>query len=196
MVNSSNDLMSYFGTYDGIVDFPFPARSVVYLTTFPFTDKDVKKWTWVMSRGVEDIFLHGPSHDDEDLYPPGARAGGVGRNRSPYYEPVRIDPDVPSVYVSRALDTKVIPEDTKEKIQYHIVIQNRNRLHGSKLMIAESRQAAGIMIYYEALCGNSIVFVGATVAQKLAKRKKWTRVETLEEAIKLEEDEGVVGVIC
>jgi len=196
MVSSSNDLMSTIGTYDGVADLPFPARSSVYLTTFPFTDKDVKKWAWLMSRGVEDTFLNEPGNDDEDLYPAVTRARAGGRNRSPYYEPVRIEVDVPSIYVSRALDKEVVPEDTKEKVKYHIVVQNRTRPQGSKLLVAEGRKAAGIMIYYEALSGNSILFVGATVDQRLSKRKKWVRVESLEAAIKLEGEEGVVGVIC
>jgi len=196
MVNSPNVLLSKVGNYDGVADLPFPARSSIFLATFPFTDNDVKKWAWLLSRGVEDTFLNEPGNDDDEVYPTMTR--NRGRNRSPYYDgPVVINNDIPSVYVSRALDSTVIPEDTKEKIKYMIVVQNRNNPRSGKLVVAEGRKAAGILLYYEALSGNSIAFVGATVdAGKKLGRKKLVKVDTVEEAVKLTEEEGVVGIIC
>ncbi|KAF2800037.1 hypothetical protein K505DRAFT_32366 [Melanomma pulvis-pyrius CBS 109.77] len=193
MVNSSAELLSKVGKYDGIADLPFPARSSVYLATFPFTDKDVKKWTWLLSRTVEDTFLNEPGNDDEDVYPSANRFRG--RNRSPYYEPINANVDIPSVFVSRALDTAVVPEDSGHKVRYLLVVQNRGRPQGSKLLIAESRKAAGIMLYYEALSGNSVLFVGAVVHQGKKLGRNLVKVETLEEAVKVLED-GVVGVVC
>ncbi|KAF2705324.1 hypothetical protein K504DRAFT_99651 [Pleomassaria siparia CBS 279.74] len=200
MITSSYMLLSKVGNYDGVVDLPLPAFSSAYLATFPFTDKDVKKWAWLMARGVEDTYMNQPrdrDEDDDDDYPRFNRMRG-GRNRSPYYEPVVSVTDIPSLYVSRALETSVIPENTREEVRYMIVIQNRNRPQGCKLLVAESRKAAAIMMYYEALSGNSVVFVGAVVDQtkKLA-HKKLVRVETLEEAIELTADgNGDIGVIC
>lgn len=193
MVSSSAALLSKVGKYDGIADLPFPARSSVYLTTFPFTDKDVKKWTWLLSRTVEDTLLNEPGNDDEDLYPAFNRSRV--RNRSPYYDPINVNLDIPSIFVSRALDTSVVPEDAGHEVRYMIVVQNRNRPQGSKLLIAESRKAAGIMMFYEALNGNSIFFVGAVLNQEKKLGRKLVKVENLEEAVKVQED-GVVGVVC
>jgi len=185
-----------------VADMPFPARSSVYLTTFPFTDRDVKKWAWLLSNSVEDAFLSDPGNrggdDDEDIYGNGypAVVRPRYRNRSPYYDPVGTT-DIPSIYLSRALDTSVVPEDGKENVRYFIVVQNRARPNWSKLMVAEGRKAAGIMIYYEALTGNSVGFVGAVVGQgKRLGRVKLRKVENLEAAAKAQEEDGVVGVIC
>jgi len=198
MVNSPNILLSKVGNYDGVADLPFPARSSMFLATFPFTDKDVKKWTWLLSRGVEDTFLNEPGSNDDEIYPTITR--NRGRNRSPYYnynEPVVINNEIPSMYVSKALDSSIIPEDTKENVRYLIVVQHPHTSRSSKLIVAEGRKAAGIFLYYQALSGISIPFVGAIVdtGKKLG-HKKFVKVDTLEEAVKLTTEEGVVGVVC
>jgi hypothetical protein len=197
-LTSSTHLLDQVSKRDGIVDLPFPARGSIFLTTYPFTDKDVKKWAWLFSLGVEETFLKEPSRgrgrdvdsDDSDGEPIVRRA----RNRSPFYDPGTVD--IPSVYLSRALDKEVVPEET-ENVSYLIVTQNRHRPAGSKLLVAESRKAAGILMYYESLKGDSIVFVGAVVGkgEKKVHPKKFRMVESLEEATKAKE-EGLVGVIC
>ncbi|KAH7086914.1 hypothetical protein FB567DRAFT_549349 [Paraphoma chrysanthemicola] len=199
-VTSSAQLLDQVSKRDGIVNLPFPARGSIFLTTYPFTDKDVKKWAWLFSLGVEDAFLKEPSRgrgrgrdldsDESDGEPVVRRA----RNRSPYYDPGTVD--IPSVYFSRALDKEVVPEDA-ENVSYLIVTQNRHRPAGSKLLVAESRRAAGILMYYESLKGDSIVFVGAVVGpeEKKVHPKKFTLVKSLEEAAKAKE-KGLVGVIC
>ena len=57
LLGSSTQLLDKAGKYDGLADLPFPARGSVYLSTFPFTEKEVKKWAWLFSLGVEDVFL-------------------------------------------------------------------------------------------------------------------------------------------
>jgi hypothetical protein len=68
---------------------------------------------------------------------------------------------------------------------------------GSKLQVVESRKAAGIVMYYEALRGDSVVFVGAVVGWggERVKTRNFKRVENLEEATTLKV-EGKVGIIC
>ena len=85
--------------------------------------------------------------------------------------------DIPSVHLSRALDTDVVPETTTDAC-YLIVTQNRHRPAGSKLQIAESRKAAGILMYYEVLRGDSIMFVGAMAnrPKKTVHPKKFRKV--------------------
>ena len=58
-----------------------------------------------------------------------------------------------------------------------------------------------MLMYYEVLNGTSITFIGAVpVDAKLAGSKKkkvqFKRTETLEEAVKLYKEDGVVGVVC
>ncbi|KAH7372368.1 hypothetical protein BKA66DRAFT_178006 [Pyrenochaeta sp. MPI-SDFR-AT-0127] len=202
LISSSTQLLDKVSKYDGIVDLPFPARGSIYLTTFPFTDRDVKKWSWLFSLGVEDNFLVESGRgrlaendsDGEDLAFPTVRPVRRGRDRSPFYDPGTID--IPSVFLSRALEVSVVPDDT-EKIRYIIVTQNRHRPAGSKLILAESRKAAGMLMYYELLKGDSIMFVGATVYQgkQNVHPKKFKKVQTLEDAIHAE-GEGFVGVVC
>jgi hypothetical protein len=198
-IPSSAKLLNQVAKYDGVAELPDPARTSVYLTTFPFTDRDVKKYAWLFANGVEEHYfsepVYDPDHEDHSAYP--AIMVSNRRNRSPYYDPVDRN-SIPSLFLSRALDTNVIPENTGDKqIRYWIVVQNKARPQGSKLLIAESRKAAGIMIYYEALTGNSVLFVGAVVHQcgKPRKNMKIKRVESLDEAISVQE-EGFVGIIC
>lgn len=198
MFDKSTQFLDAVGKFDGTVDLPRPSRGAVYLTTYPFTDKDVKKWSWLFSLNVEETSLEQSSRgrdlgfdDGEDNVSPTVRRA---RNNSPWYDPGTID--IPSVYLSRALDTDVVPEETAN-ISYLIVTQNRHRPTGSKLLVAESRKAAGIMMYYEALKGDSTVFVGVVLdfGAKKVHPKKFKKVESLEDAIQAKE-QGFMGVIC
>ncbi|KAF2831554.1 hypothetical protein CC86DRAFT_366900 [Ophiobolus disseminans] len=202
LFDKSSHFLESVGKFDGTVDLPCPSRGAVYLTTYPFTEKDVKKWAWLFSLNVEDTFLEEASrgrrgragefdnNGDDVTYSTVRRA----RNEFPIYDAMTID--IPSVYLSRALDLEVVPEDTAN-VSYLIVTQNRHRLAGSKLLVAESRKAAGIMMYYEALKGDSTVFVGAVLdyGEKKVHPKKFKKVGSLEEAIKVKE-EDFVGIIC
>ena len=204
MLNSSTQLLEQLN-YDGIADMPFPSRNSIYLATFPFTDRDVKKWSWLFAHGVEETYLipggskgardNGDDDDDDseaEFFDGGRYGPRVYRNRRRgSFDGV----DVASVYLSRALDTTIVPEDG-EKLKYLVVVQNRGRSGGkAKLLTAESRKAAGIIMYYEALNGNSIAFVGAVVGGIGKKAKKFKRVEGVDEVSALRE-KGVVGVIC
>lgn len=209
LLSSSTQLLENVG-YDGIADMPYPGRNSIYLSTFPFTQRDVKKWAWLFAHGVEDAWLttvekYGRGEEDivddfDDGWCDNNRVVHVGRSRRREFDANYID--MSSVYLSRALDTTVIPEDTTEKVTYLMVVKNRNGTASSvKLLTAESRKAAGIMLYYEALIGNSIVFVGATVGdigkktKKAKKAQKFKKVDSLDEA-KVSSEGGVVGVIC
>jgi hypothetical protein len=204
VLSTSVTLLDKVDKYDGIADLPYPARVSIYLTTYPFTDKDVKKWSWLFSLGVEETFLVesgrgrgrvGEGDSDEEGGVSTVRPVRRRRDRSPFYnDPGTID--LPSVYLSRALDEEIVPEDTKD-VRYLIVIQNRHRPAGSKLLVAESRKAAGMMMYYELLRADSVVFVGAAVGlgNKSVHPKKFMKAETLADALKLKE-EGFVGVVC
>ncbi|KAF2253031.1 hypothetical protein BU26DRAFT_601227 [Trematosphaeria pertusa] len=205
MLHSSSQLLENVTKYDGIADMPYPGRSSVYLATFPFSERDVKKWSWLFAHGVEDVWLSQVGGDeDEDAEEEeeyerfGRRVGRVvrsrRRDRSPYYDTVPAI-DIPSVYLSRALDAAVVPETKDGSVRYLIVAQNRYRPHGAKLLVAESRKAAGIMMYYEALTGNSVVFVGAIVGGVGKKMKKFKKAEGVDEANAMA-GEGVVGVVC
>ncbi|KAH6637893.1 hypothetical protein C7974DRAFT_411348 [Boeremia exigua] len=192
-VNSSTQLLDKVGKEDGIVEFPPPAVRNVYLTTYPFGDKDVKKWSWLFASGVEDEYVAQSTRDMNGDMPSVERVR-QRRGEFPIYDPANID--IPSVYLSRALDVEVVPEDTKHNVRYLIVTQNRHRPAGCKLIVAESRKAAGVLIYYEILKGDSVLFMGATVHQcKTVHPKKYKKVNSLEEAISIQE-EGFVGVIC
>ncbi|KAH8732890.1 hypothetical protein GQ44DRAFT_696620 [Phaeosphaeriaceae sp. PMI808] len=197
---SSKHLLDQVDKHDGIVDLPYPSRGNIYLTTYPFTNNDVKKWAWLFALNVYEINLQETSRtknkfdgdsDSEDIVYPTARRG---RNRSPFYTPTTVD--LPSVYLSRALDKEIIPEDTKN-ITYLIVVQNRHSPSGTKLLVAESRKAAGIIMYYEVLKGDSIMFVGATVGlgKKRMPKSKFKKVTSLEEVAQASE-EGFVGIVC
>ncbi|KAF2467451.1 uncharacterized protein BDR25DRAFT_305519 [Lindgomyces ingoldianus] len=205
MISSSTALLGKVSNFDGIADLPFPARSSVYLATFPFTDRDVKKWSWLFVHGVEDTFIgrRGEREVDVDVDEFGYPLPPVyhhRRARSPYYDPVNTD--VPSIFLSRALDTGVVPEpsgkeDANAGLKYWIVVQNAKG-KSWKLLIADNRTAAGIMIYYEALNGNSIPFVGAVLGdRKKGERVKFERVEGLEDMASIrEKEEGTMGVVC
>jgi hypothetical protein len=206
MLSSSTQLLENVN-YDGIADMPFPGRSSIYLTTFPFTERDVKKWSWLFAHGVEDVWLKpgdknaGDDDDDEEtdewFYDGGGRylpPPRNVRNRRRDFDAGIVD--VSSVYLSRALDTTVVPEDTDKKVKYIIVVQNRSKPSGGvKLLTAESRKAAGIALYYEALTGNSVVFVGAVVGDVGKKAKKFKKADSVDDA-KVLTDGSVVGVIC
>lgn len=203
VIASSEKLLSHVNKSDGIIDLPYPARSGVYMTTFPFTERDVKKYSWLFANGTEDVFFsnsRSPMDADEDLeYDNGSYPVVVNshRRRDAYYEP--FNEDIPLIQLSRALDTAVVPEDNADKdLRYWIVVQNKSRPKGMKLVVAESRKAAGIFIFYEALNGNSILFVGAVVQpRKKGVPLKIKKVESLEDAVKMkEEGDNVVGIVC
>ncbi|KAF3040648.1 hypothetical protein E8E11_008007 [Didymella keratinophila] len=193
MINSSTQLLEKVGKDDGVVELPVPALRNVYLTTYPFGDKDVKKWSWLLAASIEDEFVVPSSHNVGGDLPTVERVRQRNDGFIPY-EPDRID--IPSVCLSRALDTDVVPEDTKHDVRYLIVTQKRLQPQAAKLIVAESRKAAGMLIYYTILTGDPILFVGATVHRcKTVHPKNYKKVASLEEAISVQ-DAGFVGVIC
>jgi hypothetical protein len=192
-------LLEKVNKHDGMADLPYSSRASIYMTTYPFTDKDVKKWSWLLPLGLEDMYLAETSRNN----PIGSGSDEDDDNITFHVKPVRQggryrelrSADIPSAYLSRALDTDIVPEDT-ENLRYVMVVQNRHRPAGSKLLVADSRKAAGIQMFYELTRGESIVFVGAVVqACTKVRPAKFKRVQTVEEAIKIKED-GFVGVIC
>ncbi|KAJ4382959.1 hypothetical protein N0V86_002186 [Didymella sp. IMI 355093] len=193
MVNSSIQLLDRVGKDDGVIELPAPAIRNIYLTTYPFGDKDVKKWSWLFAAGIEDEFVVQSTRDLVGGLPNVERV----RQRNDGFIPYDVDRvDIPSVYLSQALDTKVVPEDTEHNARYLIVTQKRSQPTGAKLIVAESRKAAGMLIYYTILIGDPILFVGATVHQcKTVHPKKYKKVNSLEEAISLQ-DAGFVGIVC
>lgn len=207
-IDSSTVLLDHL-TYDGVADLPFPGKSSIYLTNFPFSDRDVQEWSWLFKAGVEDKLLHkrGDVPDDDAESEDDWYGGRRGRTtRPPHYQQVRRchspiydnTVDIPSVYLSRALDPAVIPEQAEKEFTYAIVVKNRGRggVGGAKLLAAGSRKAAGIHIFYEALIGNSVVFVGAMKKGfEKGKKTKFVKVDGVDAAVRGAE-EGVVGVIC
>lgn len=193
VLTSSTQLLEQVGKEDGIVDFPGVSARNVYLTTYPFGSKDVKKWAWLFAAGVEDeyVTLNAQVTDVSDV-------DNVDRVRLHRNEPIHnlTNIDIPCVYLSRALDTEVVLENSKHRVRYLIVVRNRHQPNGSKLLVAESNKAAGVLMFHEILRGSSVLFVGATVHQcKTVHSTKYRKVESLEEAISLQ-DEGFVGVVC
>ncbi|KAJ4344913.1 hypothetical protein N0V95_006113 [Ascochyta clinopodiicola] len=195
-LNSATQLLERVGKEDGLMELPIQAHTNVYLTTYPFGAKDVKKWSWLLAAGVEEEYLAETSAaiglNGKPL--PSVERVRQRRNEFPVYDPGNID--IPSIYLSRALDVDVVPEASKLNIRYLIVVQNRHRPAGSKLLVAESRRAAGVIMYYEALRGESVVFVGATVHRcGTVAPEMFRKVESLEEAVSVRE-EGYVGIVC
>jgi hypothetical protein len=183
-ISSSTQLLEQFGKEDGVFELPYPLNGRVYLATYPFGDRDVQKWSWLFAAGIEDEYL---VRDSEEY----ARPSRGTRNR---YN--ARDEDMSSVYLSRALDVNVVPEDTKHSVRFFIVTGNPSRLSGFKLLVAESRKAASMLIYYEMLKGDSVLFVGAMVHEcKTGRPKRYKKVNSLEEAVALY-NKGAVGVIC
>jgi hypothetical protein len=193
MISSSTQLLERVGKDDGIVELPAPALRNAYLNTYPFGDKDVKKWSWLLAAGIEDEFVVPSSRDIGGDLPTVERVRQRNDGFIPF-EPDRID--IHPVCLSRALDTNVVPEDTKHDVRYLIVTQKRLQPHGAKLIVAESRKAAGMLIYYTILTGDPILFVGATVHQcKTVHPKNYKKVASLEEAISVQ-SAGFVGIVC
>ena len=193
LISSSTQLLERVGKDDGIVELPVPALRNVYLNTYPFGDKDVKKWSWLLAAGIEDEFVVPSSRDLSGDLPTVERVRQRNDGFVPY-EPDRID--IPPVCLSRALDTEVVPEDTKHDVRYLIVTQKRLQPHGAKLIVAESRKAAGVLMYYTILTGDPILFVGATVHQcKTVHPRNYKKVASLEEAVSIQ-DAGFVGIVC
>ena len=175
---------------------PTPISRDIYVATYSFGDKDVRKWSWLMAAGVDEEYLveksQGADCNGDNV--PGVERVRQRRNEPHVYGVGGID--IASVYLSRALDVEVVPEDSKHDIRYFIITQSRYQLTGAKLIVAESRKAAGVMMYHEALKGDSIVFVGATVHQcKVVHPKNFKKVASLEEAVDVQ-NVGFVGVIC
>lgn len=212
LLNSSVQLLEQLN-YDGLADLPYPARSSIYLSTYPFTDKDVKEWSWLFQLGIEGKFLskQGDLQDDcddeDDWMYPGDRRGRIAvrsiphhrgrRDRSPTYA-YDSGADIPYVYLSRALDAAVVPESSEKEFTFVIVVRNRGRVGGgAKLLTARSRKAAGILIYYEALIGHSVVFLGAMKedVERGTKFRNYKQAENVEEAVTISGGD-VVGIIC
>lgn len=217
-ISSSSILLEKVNGYDGVADLPFPARGGVYLTTYPFSDRDVQKWSWALGSGVEESYISEPKKkrvnedendsDSDDDFVRGRNFPRVYQNdrrriRSPGFDP--LGNEMASVFLSRALDATVVPEDGEEKAKFVIIVQNKSKngssAESARLLVAETRKAAAMLMYYEVLNGTSITFVGAVPADaKLspAKKKKvqFKRTETFEEAVKLYKEEGIVGVVC
>lgn len=195
-LNSATQLLEKVGKEDGIINLAVPLIRSVYIATYPFGDKDVKKWSWLMAAGIEEEYLVETSRNADYN---GDNVLGVERvrhrrNEFPTYDVGNTE--IPSVYLSRALDVEVIPEDSQLNVRYLVITQNRHRPAGAKLLVAESRKAAGVMMFYETLKGDSIVFVGATVHQcKVVHSKNFKKVASLEEAVQVQ-DVGFVGVVC
>lgn len=193
LISSSTQLLERVGKDDGIVELPIPALRNVYLTTYPFGDKDVKKWSWLLAAGIEDDFVVPSSVNVGSDLPNVERARQRNDGFVPY-EPDRVD--IPAVNLSRALDKEVVPEDTKHDVRYVVVTQKRLQPYGAKLIVAESRKAAGMLIYYTILTGDPILFVGATVHQcKSVHPNMYKKVANLREAISVQ-DAGFVGIVC
>ncbi|KAF1932498.1 uncharacterized protein M421DRAFT_417218 [Didymella exigua CBS 183.55] len=192
-INSSTQLLERVGKEDSMVELPAPAIRNVYLTTYPFGDRDIKKWSWLFAAGIEDEFVLQSTRNMNGDWPTVERARLRNDGFIPY-DSERID--IPSVCLSQALDTEVVPENTKHNVRYLIVTQKRFGPNGAKLIVVESRKAAAIQIFYNILNGDEVLFVGATVHQcRPVHPKKYKKVNSLEDAISIQ-DEGFVGIVC
>jgi hypothetical protein len=183
-ISSSTQLLDQLGKEDGVFELPYPVNGRVYLATYPFGDRDVQKWSWLFAAGIEDEYI---VRDSEEQARP---------SRGSRHQYNARDEDMSSVHLSRALDVNVVPEDSKHSVRFFIVTENPGRLSGFKLLVAESRKAASLLIYYEMLKGDSVLFVGAMVHEcKTGRPKRYKKVNNLEEAAALY-NKGAVGVIC
>ncbi|KAF1975156.1 hypothetical protein BU23DRAFT_566741 [Bimuria novae-zelandiae CBS 107.79] len=210
-LDTSSQLLDFIH-YDGVVKLPFPAQSHIFITTFPFTNKHVQEWSWLFQLDIEEKYLHKPTEvtdddvDSETEWYSNERRGRINRpirmhrgrrDRFPNFDNTI---DFASVYLSRALDRTVIPEASEKDFTYIIVVKNRGMSGGgAKKLTADSRKAAGILMYYEALIGNSVAFVGAvrevTDDGENVKTRTYKKVDSVYEAVKAAE-EGVFGVLC
>lgn len=187
VINSSTQLLDRIGCEDGLFELPPPSIGQVYLATYPFGDKDVKKWSWLFAADIENKVVaqikRGSGEDAEPI------CNGSRKH-------VSQDNGMQFAFLSCALDTAVVPEDTSHNVRFFVVVQNRLWQNGVKLLIAESRKAAGILIYFELLHGGSVPFVGAMVHDcQSGREKRYKRVTSFEEAVGLYK-RGIVGVFC
>ncbi|XTI83472.1 hypothetical protein V2W45_1338566 [Cenococcum geophilum] len=106
--------------------------------------------------------------------------------------------DTPILRLSAALR----PHKEEGKLKYVVAIQCRSTPVSYKLVVSNSKKAAGMDMFYEVLNGNSISFVGAVLKDvpipvehpHKFPQTKFKRVESVEEAEEV--GEGVVGIIC
>lgn len=193
-IRSSTQLLERVGKEDGIVEFPTLGLRSVYLATYPFGNKDVQKWSWLFAAGIEGEYLVQSPRDVLGGLPMVERIRPRSDGLTPHYGNDKYA--IPPVYLSRALDTQIVPEHSEHSVRYLIVTENHPRAEGVQLMVAESRKAAGMLIYYAALNGDPVLFVGATAHQcKTVHANRYKKVHTLDEAVTLQHD-GFAGIVC
>lgn len=187
LVNSSTQLLAKVDCEDGIIELPPPSIGQVYLATYPFSNIDVNGWSWIFGAGIEDKFIV-PTAPIPHTY--------AQQSRSATPEYFSRNDGLPFAFLSRALDTAVVPEDTKHIVRFLIVVKKSTLESGAKLIVVESRKAAGMLIYYELLKGACIPFVGATtLGYRSGEKNRYKRVNSLDEAAALY-NRGVIGIIC
>ncbi|OCK78844.1 hypothetical protein K432DRAFT_444340 [Lepidopterella palustris CBS 459.81] len=186
VVNNSRDLLALVDEYEGVIE--VARRQTIYCTTYPLTTSDLASITWIFTTGR----LDGWSDKIHSYYTINASA----REAAPY--PIIERVDTPILRLSAALR----PQKDEGKLKFVIVVQSRNTPVSYKLVVSNSKKAAGMDMFYEVLNGNSIVFVGAVlkgVAVPVENPMRfpavvWKQVESVEEAEAV--GEGAVGIIC
>jgi len=186
VLNNSNDLLALLDKYEGCVD--VAKRQTVYVTTYPVSDADVQNISWLFCVGKMDLWT--------DRIISFYTVNTSTREYSP--GPIIERVDTPILRLSAALH----PHKEEGKLKYVVAIQCRNTPVSYKLVVSNSKKAAGMDMFYEVLNGNSISFVGAVLKDvpipvehpHKFPQTKFKRVESVEEAEKV--GEGVVGIIC
>jgi len=186
VISNSRDLLALVDEYEGIVE--VARRHSLYVTTYPLTNEDVHNHSWILISGR----LDGWADKLHSYYTINA-----SQRESPPY-PIIERLDTPILRLSAALR----PQREEGKLKYVIVVQSRNTPMTYKLLVAQSKKAAGMDMFYEVLNGQSIVFVGAVLktvavpvdAPHRVPAVRFQKVESVGEAEACAE--GVVGIIC
>jgi len=186
IVRNSSDLLALLDEPDVCVD--VAKRQQLYVTTYPFSDADVQKVSWLFRVGTLDGWTDKITpytvNTSTREYPP-----------TPFIETT----NVPIARLSLALG---LPQGSSSKVKYLLVSRSKSGPEPHKLVVSHSRKAAGVDLFYEVLNGNSIVFVGAVLKHVAIPVEyphkqpaiKFKQVESVKEAEEV--GDGVVGVIC
>ncbi len=171
------------GDFEGSVEINTRRRDIAYVATYPYSDANVQKFSWLFMLGRLDTWVTEPQTPSQ--------YNAVQHYRRPNIGIQNIRLSAP------ALDMDV---DDEPGVKFLFVTQEKDGLQTFKLTVSDSKPAAGIDMYYELLQGHSIVFVGAVLKDAPVPMMsrypafEFKRVGSAEEAENLAE--GVVGVIC
>jgi hypothetical protein len=189
-ISNSSDLLAFAEKVTDVCVEVSKRRLDLYLTTHAFSDADVQNISWLFINGKLD------SWTDRVM-----TCFMVNISMREYTQgPIVERFDVPIARLGMAL--RAVAQADLPKVKYVIAVQSRNYSMSYKILVSQTRKAAGVDLFYELLNGASVAFVGAVlkdVAIPVEHPHKqpamqFKRVGSVKEAEKL--GQGTVGIIC